>query len=187
MLQRRQVDLMPRIRGNEPERIGPESGDVHGLRDAAMRGDRHIGRELRAVGRDALASYAGAERGGPCDQHAQQVGHRCTGNEQPARRVGEAEQFAHPLDDLALNLDRRVIAPAQIGVEPPRQHFRQHSRYIAAAVHPSHEAGMAVAGAKRQDVTHELAMHRREVARLRRQRIAKMRKSDPARSWSTPS
>ena len=69
----------------------------------------------------------------------------------------ETEHLAHPFDDLALDLDRHVIASAEIGVQPGRQHFRQHADRGAAAMHPSHEARMNVAGRIGNDEIGELA------------------------------
>ena len=68
-------------------------------------------------------------------------------------------------DNLALHFDRDVVAPAEIGVEAGGQHLRQHAHRRAAAVHPSHEAGMDVAGGVGQDIAHELAVDRRQFGR----------------------
>ena len=77
--------------------------------------------------------------------------------------------------DLALDLDGRLVAAAEIGVEAAGQHLGQHADHRAAALDPAHEAGMHVAAGIGQDVVHEFAVHR--LQRLRRRaamRAAKM-------------
>ena len=83
----------------------------------------------------------------------------------PLARVGKFEQLAQPVYDLPLDFDRHVIAAAEIGVEAGGQHLRQHAGHVAAAMHPTHEAGMGIAGGVRENVAHELVMHGGEIAR----------------------
>ena len=123
---------------------------------------------------DALLPRRFAERERSCHQHSHQIGHRGSGDEDPARARGKAEHLAHPRRDLSLDFDRNVIASAEIGVEAGGQHFRQHADGGAAAVHPSHEAGMNVAGRIRRDEIGEFAIDLAEVRRLTRQRCAEL-------------
>ena len=83
----------------------------------------------------------------------------------PLAPLGKAEHLPHPFDDLTFDLDRNVIAPAEIGVQSGRQHLRQHADGGAAAMHPSHEAGMNVAGRIGNDEIGELAIDVVEIGR----------------------
>ncbi len=58
-----------------------------------------------------------------------------------------------------------MIAATQVGVQPRRQHLRQHTGGRAAAMHPAHEAWMHVARRIRQDVPHELLVYGSESGR----------------------
>ena len=90
----------------------------------------------------------------------------------PLARIGKAEHLPHPQNDLALDLDRNVIAAAEIGIQPGRQHLGQHPDGGAAAVDPPHEAGMDVAGGIRRDVFGKLPIDIAEIAACARQRLA---------------
>ena len=124
---------------------------------------------------DAVAAHIRSQFAGTRDQHAEQIGHRCAGHEQATRGVGKFEQLAQPVCNLPLDLDRHVIAAAKIGVQAGGQHLRQHAGHIAAAMHPTHEAGMGIAGGVRENMTHELVMHGGEIARPGRHDVAKAR------------
>ncbi len=135
-----------------------EPGDVQRLGDTAVRALGSVGGEagpgLAHPVDTAVRTQGGRARG----QHRDQVGHRGSGDEQAAGGPGKAEQLRHPAGHLALDLDGGVVAPAEIGVEPGRQHLRQHPGEVSAAVHPAHEAGMAVAGGVRQHLLHEICV-----------------------------
>jgi len=122
-----------------------------------------------------MLAHRATECGGPRHQHRHQIRHRCAGNENAARRFREAEHLARPFDDLTFNLKRNMVAAAEIGIEPGRQHFRQHADRTAAAVHPSHESGMNVAGRIRQDEIGELAVDFAELRGLPRKLRVKPR------------
>ncbi len=68
-----------------------------------------------------------------------------------------------------------MVAAAEIGVQPGRQHFREHADRGAAAMHPAHEAGMNVAGRIGRDEIAELAIDLAEFGRPARQFLAKPR------------
>src|SRR4029077_13473424 len=106
-------------------------------------------------------------------QYRHQVGKRRSRDEEPACLSREVEHRARPLDDLAFNFDRDVIAAAEIGVEPGSEHLRQHADRGATAVHPSHEAWMDVAGRVRRDEIGELPVDIAEIGRLSRKLGAK--------------
>ena len=80
----------------------------------------------------------------------------------------QAEHLAHPFDDLTFDLDRNMIASAEIGIETGRKHFRQHAYRGATAMHPSHEAWMNVAGRIGNDEIREFPIDIVEIARLKR-------------------
>ena len=132
-----------------------------------MRRRRRIGRQQRAFVADAALPDRLSERRRSRHQHRHQIRHRRAGDENSARPVGKAEHRARPFDDLAFDLDRNVIAAAEIGVQSGRQHLRQHADGGAAAMHPSHEAGMNIAGRIGHDEIGELAIDLAEIGGLR--------------------
>jgi hypothetical protein len=72
------------------------------------------------------------------------------------------------VDDLALDLDRHVIAAPEIGVEARGEHFRNHADRGTAAMYPAHETGMDVPGRIGRDMFGEVAIDVGEIARLAR-------------------
>lgn len=62
------------------------------------------------------------KRGSAGDKHANTVLYHCTSDKEAGRSLRKAENLAYPLNDLALSLDRCMMAPAQIGVETRGQH-----------------------------------------------------------------
>ena len=140
------VDAVGSIGPDVAQGIAAEPGEVHGLFDAAMRCCRSISRQQCSFVSNAALPRVLSEHGGSRHQHRHQVGHRRAGDENPASLAGETEYLARPLDDLTLDLKRDVIAPAEIGVQPGGQHLGQHADWGAAAMHPSHEARVNVAG-----------------------------------------
>ncbi len=70
----------------------------------------------------------------------------------------QAGQLGHPANDLSLHLDRRLVAAAEIGVQPAGQHLGEHADGRAAAVDPAHEPWVQVARAGRQHLLHEVLM-----------------------------
>src|SRR3954465_13172388 len=157
---------MIRIDADLAPRVAAEPGDVHRPRDAAMRGLRRIGGEKRTVIADAVLPRQRAERARTCHQYCHQIRHRRARDEDAARAFREGEQAAHPVDDLALALDRHMVAAAEIGVEACREHFRDHADRGAAAVHPAHETGMDVPGRIGRDMFGEVAIDVGEITRL---------------------
>jgi hypothetical protein len=173
VVERCESDPLPIVGRHDVERRAAEAGEIHRLADAAMSGRRCIGDQPLAAGGDAAAPHGGTESVRAGNQDADEVGHRRAGDEEAGGGVRKAEELPHPLDDLALDLDRRVIAAAEICVKPGRQHFRQHASRVAAAMDPPHETGMGVADAEGEDVPHELVMHDGKVGRRGRNRLAK--------------
>ena len=127
-----------------------------------------VGREARRVA-EAPRAHAGAEPRRPRHHDGDEVGHRGPGHEQPARALGEPEERAAPADHLPLHVDGRVIAPADVGVHPRREHLRQHPRRRPAAVYPADEAGVDVAGGEGEDGLAEVVVDGGERRRPLRQ------------------
>ena len=122
--------------------------------------------------RDAVAAHVEPQCAGARDQHAEQIGHRRAGDEQPARGVWKIEQLAQPMRNLPFDFDRHMVAAAEIGVEAGGEHLGQHAGHVAAAMHPAHEAGMGVAGGEGKNVAHERVMHGGEIGRCGRHGLA---------------
>src|SRR6202022_214636 len=97
------------------------------------------------------------------------------GDENPARPARKAENLAHPFNDLTFDLDRNVIAPAEIGVQPSRQHLRQHADGGAAAMHPSHEARVNIARRTGDDEIGEFPIDLSEIGGFKWELCAKPR------------
>ena len=126
---------------------------------------RGVGGEPFGLPRDARAAHLEAQLGIAGNQHADEVGHRGSGDKQAGGAFGKSENALHPADNLALHFDGNVIASAEIGVQAGRQHLRQHADGRAAAMHPAHEAGMHVAGGVGQDIAHEFPVHGGQIGR----------------------
>ena len=76
-----------------------------------------------------------------------------------------------------------MIAAAEIGIQSARQHLRQRADDIAAAVHPSHESGMNIAGRVGRDEIRILAIDIAEIAGPARKLGAKSR-AHLIRNWT---
>ena len=148
------------------QRVAAEAGDVHRLGDAAMRRRRGIGRKLRAVVADAVLPHRRCPSAVVrATSTAIRLAIDVPVTKMPLAPCGKAEHLAHPFDDLPFDLDRHVIASAEIGVEPGRQHLRQHADRRAAAMHPAHEARMHVAGRIGHDEIGEFPVDLAEIGR----------------------
>ncbi len=154
------VDAAVREGGDLAQGRRAEAGDVQRLGDAAVGGLGGVGGQAGPRLAHPVRAAFGPKRRGAGGQDRDQVGHGRAGDEQAAGGGGEAEQLGHPARHLALHLDRGVVAPAEVGVEPSRQHLGQHARQVAAAVHPAHEPRMAVAHRVGQHLAHEIVMGR---------------------------
>ena len=165
----RHVDTMQSIDRDATQCIAAEAGEVHRLRDAAVSRGRSISGQRRALLADAAEANRWSERRGSRHQHRHQIGHRRAGDEKTACLLRQTEHRAHPFDDLAFDLDRDMIAAAEIGIQSGREHLRQHSDRGAAAMHPSHESGMNVSCRIGDDEIGELAIDFVKIARLARQ------------------
>src|SRR5450756_2220537 len=73
-LERVDIDLMEVVGGNDMQRRAAEAGQVHGLRNTAVRGRRRIGDEAFAGRCDAVAAHLDTQFAGARDQHAEQIG-----------------------------------------------------------------------------------------------------------------
>ena len=150
---------------NQAERIAADAGDVHGFPNAVVGRHRGVGRELFRTCGDTRAPHFEGKLGIAGNQDADEVGHRGSRDKQAGRALRKTEDPPHPPDDLALHLDRGVIAPPQVGVQPRREHLRQHTNGCAAAMHPAHETRVRVAGGERQNIAHEFPMNGGQIGR----------------------
>ena len=140
-----------------------------------MRGLRRVGRQQGAFAADAARARGKSKRRRSRHPHRHQVRHRRSRHEDAARAFRKAEHGPRPFRDLTFNFNRHMIAAAEIGVQSGRQHLRQHADHRAAAVHPSHEAGMNIAGRIRRDELRIFAIDIAEIGRLPRDFCAKPR------------
>src|ERR1700722_3307755 len=104
------------VDGNLTQGIGTDTGKIHGLRDTAMRGRRRVGSESTATGRNPRATYFGPNRGVSRHQQRNHVRHRRSRNKKARGGFRKAKQRARPVDDLLLDLYRRMVSPAEIRV-----------------------------------------------------------------------
>ena len=79
----------------------------------------------------------------------------------------QPEDLPRPVDHLPLDIDRGVLAAAEIGVERARQELGERAGRRAGAVDPAHEARMGVAVGIGQ---HELGEAPVDLGRIRRLR-----------------
>ncbi len=165
--QRRQQHPSRRVDRDQAERFGSQSRHVHRPHDAQVHASRGIRHEFGPT--DARAPDA-IDGPGAGDQHGDQIGRRGAGDEQSSGGCREVEQIGHPTDDLALHLDGRMIAPAKVGVQPGGEHLADDPRRISAAMHPTHEPRMDVAGGVGEDQPLELGGDIGEIHRAARQR-----------------
>src|SRR6516165_1484999 len=90
---------------------------------------------------------AGVAGNGESDQ----IGHRRSADEKPARLRREPKQLLAPAEHNALDMDSDVVAPAAIGVHRRRQHLGDDPASLSSTVHPSKKARMSIAGTVWQD------------------------------------
>ena len=171
--QRRRIDPVRLIDRDAAQRVAAEPRDIHRLGDTAMRGLRRVGGQTRARFANAALPHVRSEHGPARHQNRHQIGHRGPSDKDAAGAGRKAEHLARPLDDLALDLDRHMVAPAAIGIQPGRQHLPEHADCRAAAMHPAHEAGMKIAGRVGRDEIAEFAVDVFQFGRLKRQALAK--------------
>ena len=67
-----------------------------------------------------------------------------------------------PADHLALEFDRHVVPPPEVGVEAGGEHLPEHAGQVARPMDPPHERRMEVAGPIGQYQPQELPMDLRE-------------------------
>ena len=143
------------------QHVFAETGHIHRLFHATVRGGRTIGGQARVCvphTQHAFAADIGAQCLAARHQNADQIGGRGAADQNAAGFWRKSEQFAHPVRDLAFDFQGNLVAPADVGIQPRSQHFGQHAHRRAAALHPSHEARMRIARRVRQDILHESAM-----------------------------
>ena len=160
-LHRVEAHRAARVAGNQPQGVGAQACELKGRGNATMRGLRGIGDETIGRREAGLADVI-AETMVSRDQEAEKVGDRRSRDEQTRRGLGKAQGLGHPQRHLPLDVDPDMVASAAIRVEARGEHFRNHSDRRARAVHPSHEARVAVPRRVGLDVLVEILQHRFE-------------------------
>ena len=155
------------IHRDKAQCVAAETAHLHRQTDAAMGRGRDIGGETLAPGRQPYASAFKAQRRRARNDQRDEIGDRGSGDEDAGCAIGKTEDLPRPLRDLALDLDGCVVAAATIWVERRREHLGEHSRGIAAALHPAHESGMNIAARIRQDALRKNAIGFGKIARTR--------------------
>ena len=142
--QRAEVHGEPFVHLDQPQRVRPDARDAQRFGDAVVHAARGICGQRRAG--DAAAARAGLERRVARDRDREQIAHRRSARQDPARVAREAEELREPRDHLALDVHRGVLAAADVRVHPRGEHLREHARARSRPVHPAEEPRMPVAG-----------------------------------------
>jgi hypothetical protein len=140
-----------------------------------MRRDRGIGGQLLSASRDPVPANIRAQARIPRYQDRDQVGHRRTRDEEPARCRGKVEQGSHPVGHLAFDLQRDLVPAPNIRVQPGGQHLRQHAYRSSAALHPAQKTWVRIARRKWQNAAHEFFVNLRQRRGLGGKTFAKTR------------
>ena len=151
--ERSRIHSVPLVDRHDAQRVGADSGNIHGLGDASMGGGRGVAREASIAAGDAALSNGRPADPRAGDQQPDQIGHRRPRDEEAAGRFRKSEQLARPPQYLPFDLKRDRVAPDAIGIESGRQHFGQHADGGAAALDPAHETGMRIGDGIRQNVS----------------------------------
>ena len=151
-----QVDAVVRAGRDRAQRVASEAQDFERPRDAAVRLSRGVadqtpGRCGQAVGPNVAAGMMMTR-----DREPDQGRDRGAADQKAAGALGKLEQLPAPVDHLALDVDRTMIAAAEIGVHGRGQKLGQQAARGARAVHPAEEAGVDVAGRVGEDRAHRL-------------------------------
>ena len=129
-LERGQIDAALGIERDEPQRLGPQAGNLHRLGDAAVRRPSGIGSQMGRRMQAVLANRRAKARRAR-DHDRDEVSHRGTGDEQPTGPGGEAEQLAAQEDSPAYAWD---------SVSREWKSLREKSEGLDAAVEPRYAA-----------------------------------------------
>ena len=164
------IEAVQRIRRQDAQRSVSEPRDFERSRDASVRRARRVPDEPFGTEESVFADGR-PERARARDQHGQEVRRRRPDGDDAAGFRRHAEEIAKPADDLSFYIDGSVIASSNVRIHRSGKQFGERARRRSAAVDPSEETRVNVAGRVRQYVADELAVHvveRRGVERHRR-------------------
>ena len=170
-----QVDALPAVDGYQPQRVASHPSKIKRPANASMHGCRGVRGQLLGAGCDPTLPHIRAQTRIPRDQYREQVGHRRTGDEEPARCRGKTEEGAHPEGHLVFDLQRNLIAATHICVQPGGQHLCQHAHRSSAALYPAQKTGVGIARREGQNRAHKLCVDLREWPGLGGKWFSKMR------------
>ena len=189
--QRFEVDATKIVSWDQPQRIAAHATEIYRLLDTAMNCGRSVGGQPHPRCGDAAAARLKTQRHIASDDHGDQVSDITIAEGIPTDQFRGLmrTEVAYARDlfeqglplirmvnrDLALDLDRRLIAASQIGIQSRGQHFRQHANRRTPAMHPAHKAGMNITCGEGQDIAHELFMNGGKIGRQPRNHAAKPR------------
>jgi hypothetical protein len=125
----------------------PEQLD--GLGHAAVRLAGGVHAQWRVAGEAMLADVE-AGTGVAGGRQRGQGGHGAAADQQPTTARRQADQLAQPADDLALEVQRGMVATCAAGVHRSSQQRREHRRPVRRRIDPAVEARVTVAEGMRQ-------------------------------------
>ena len=181
--QRSHVHPQTLVDRDRAQRIAAQTGQLEGSAHRSVRLARRIRDERRGAAQTAAAN-AFAQCALPRHQERDEVAHRGSGGDDAAGLGRKFEDLQPPPDHAALDLDRRVIAAAEVRVLRRREQLGQHTDGGPGAVHPAEEARVAVVDRVRLDVIEKREVDVGRIARRARQRIANDRLTDVERDRS---
>ena len=152
------VEAMVRIDRHLAKGAAPHAHRLARLRGPAMRLRAAIDDQRRATPQPVFAHVPACLRD-PRRQQAVEVRGSAAADQQPARRIGEAHQFAQPGDHLALDQRRRLVIAGEMVVHPRCEHLGEHPGRRSGPHHPAPEARVAVAGRIGEHIAPELLVH----------------------------
>ncbi len=115
--QGRHAKAMLGIDRDQPQAVAAQAQELERLGDAAVRLARGVAHQPHRPALQPLAPDVAAGMGLPGGGQADHGRHRGATDEQAAGVVRQAHDLARPVDDLALDIDGRMLAAAEIGVE----------------------------------------------------------------------
>ena len=186
VVERRDVHRVRVRRRHDPDRRAAESEQLDGLPRARVAFGRHVERERRARAAQAVLPHVDAALHVPRNRHRRHGRHRSAADQQAHCAAREPQQLAEPLEHLALEVNRGVVAARAARVHRGGERVGEDAHHRRRRVDPSPEARMAVAERIRldrlsedpQDVVGRHGIRRR---RRRRHLLRERRRNRPER------
>ena len=167
--QRGRVHTVMVVDGNDAKGVLADPHVIEGTGDTAMRFLRRVADQpvlfrLHTLMTDVVTRLCVA-----CSRQSDEGCHRSPAHHQAAGGVGKVEQHPAPVDDLTLDIDGAVVAPAEVGVHGRRERVGNDCARCAGAMHPAEEPRMRVARRIGQDEPDEVVTDFLGTLRLYRQ------------------